>query len=320
MPTFALQYTYRQKKRASTLRSLSQTEFEAAAVLIDKGLYREAVVHMYFTCFYLTQALLVHRVNAKVSHKALESMFHKEYGRSPVFPRRYVELHSALYLLRTSVDYRTVHVPSPSALKRRLRHLQGYVNFAARHVPSVETLDLLRDVYESNKGVVKDVSYDVYCPKTYSHHTRITFWQPPSYLAIYGPDELSRHAKGLLSALKVRRVSDYVVGVNSKLDQYRPLHLLMLDMDSFDSEVEAVLKSIGGILLKTGRGFHFIGNEVIDGQKKWSSLMTKLRRHPILKKCLDMAHIEISLKRGYATLRVTASSAKPVVPVFFKEL
>jgi hypothetical protein len=110
-----------------------------------------------------------------VSHQALESMLHKEYGRSPVFPRRYVELHSSLHSLRISVDYRTVHVPSPSTLKRKLRHLQGYVNFAARYVPSVGTLDLLRDVYESNKGVVKDVSYDVYCPKTYSHHTRITF-------------------------------------------------------------------------------------------------------------------------------------------------
>lgn len=49
-----LTYTFKQKKRASTLVSLGLSEHEAADTLLDKTLYREAVVHMYFTCFYLT--------------------------------------------------------------------------------------------------------------------------------------------------------------------------------------------------------------------------------------------------------------------------
>lgn len=315
-----LRYTFKQKKRASTLVSLGLSEHEAATALLDKALYREAVVHMYFTCFYITQSLLVARLHASPSHKTVETTLHSVYGKGRNFPRRYVDLHCELHELRTRVDYRTTHVPSPSMLKRKARVLGAYVIYVTKHVPQLDTIELLRDIYEANKKIIRDFSYDVYCPKTYSHHTRITFWQPPCYLPIYGPEQLARHARKLLTALKVRRTKDYVVGINSKLNQYKPIHLLMLDMDCFDPSVETALKEVGGILLKTGRGFHFIGHQVIDGQREWVALMKKLRRHRDLKAHLDNDHIEISLRRGYSTLRVTSSPAKPVRPVFFKEL
>ncbi|MDD5541022.1 MAG: hypothetical protein PHG61_10065, partial [Candidatus Marinimicrobia bacterium] len=53
-----IQYTPRQKKRASTFMALGTSEYEAAEKLIGSGLYRESVVHLYFTCFYVSQALL----------------------------------------------------------------------------------------------------------------------------------------------------------------------------------------------------------------------------------------------------------------------
>lgn len=269
---------------------------------------------------YLTQSLLVAHLRSNASHSRVEALLHSVYGRGGGLPRRYVDLHCELHDLRNRVDYRTTHVPSPSMLKRKARVLRAYVRFVTKHVPQVDTIELLRDVYEANKNIISDFSYDVYCPKTYSHHTRITFWQPPCYLPIYGPEQLGRHARKLLIALKVRRTEDYVVGINSKLNQYKPIHLLMLDMDCLDPSVETALKDIGGVLLKTGRGFHFIGHHVIDGQKEWIALMKKLSRHKDLKEHLDKDHIEISLRRGYSTLRVTSSPVKPVTPVFFKEL
>jgi len=320
MPKLKLTYDFKHKKIASTLLSLGLTEFEAASTLIDKTLYREAVVHMYFTCFYLTQTLLQDYLKAKPSHKAVQMTLHEIYGRSPNFPRRYIDLHTSLHELRTTVDYKTTHVPSPYLLKRKLRVLNSYVQFVSRNVPKVDTLEILRNVYESNKKDIKDFSYDIYCPKTYSHHTRITFWQPPSYLGLYSPEQLAKHTRSLLRTLRVRRCGDYVVGLNSKLNQYKPVHLIMLDIDSLDPSVESALKDIGGVLLKTGRGFHFIGNEIIDGQREWISLMKKIKRDKNLKQHLDKDHIEISMRRGYATLRITASPVKPTIPVFFKEL
>ena len=283
MGSIKLTYTYPQKKRASTLVSLGLSEQEAAEALVENELFREAVVHMYFTCFYLSQAILVAHLKPRPSHKNVEAQLHAVYGKHSDFPRRYMDLHAEMHKLRTRVDYRTTHVPSPSLLRRKIRVLAAYVKYVRKHVPQVETLELLRHVYEANKPVIKDFSYDIYCPKTYSHHRRITFWQPPSYLDIYGPDKLARNAKKMLASLKVRRTEDYVVGVNSKLNQYKPIHLIMLDMDSLDTSVEAALKSIGGLLLKTGRGLHFIGNQVIDGQKEWISFMKKCRRSKDLK-------------------------------------
>lgn len=180
-----LNYTLPKKKKASTLLSLGLSEIEAAESLVDAGLFRESVVHLYFCAYYVSQALLQNELGAKSSHEAVERQLHKTYGKSRWFRRRYVDLHSFLHNLRNEFNYRATHVPSPRLVRSKLTVLKAYVAFAFRNVPKVETLDILRSIYEKNNELIKDFSYDIYCPKTYSHHTRVTFWQPPFYLDIF---------------------------------------------------------------------------------------------------------------------------------------
>lgn len=315
-----LTYDVRKKKRASTLLALGLSELQAAENLIEAALFREAVVHLYFCSYYISQSLLQDDLGRKSSHEHVESLLHKAYGRSGWFPRRYVNLHTELHKLRNDFNYRVTYVPNPRMVCRKLNILRAYVRYAYKNVPKVETIEILRSIYEENRSVIRDFSYDVYCPKTYAHHTRATLWQPPFYLDIFGPDQVARRAKEMLKGLKVRRVSDYVVGLNSRLDQYYPVHLLMLDIDSVDNVVEHELRQVGGVLLRSGRGFHFIGNSVIVGQREWESTMKRMARSKVLKGHLDRNHIEISIRRGYSTLRITTSAAKPTTPVFYKEL
>jgi uncharacterized protein (UPF0332 family) len=314
-----LVYTPREKKRASTLMVLGTSEREAAEKLIEAGLYREAVVHLYFTCFYVSQALLCHFLKSAPSHKHVEAQLHKTYGRKTDFPRRYVKLHTLLHKQRTEFNYQTTHTPDPDVLKAHLRTLSAYVKFSLSVVPGVEVVDLLRSLVEDNPGVIRDFSFDIYCPKTYAHHTRLTFWQPPFYLDIFGVKELAAKAAEMLRSLKVRRAEDYVVGLNSRVNQYADDHLVMIDIDAVNPAVETSLKPFGGILLKSGRGFHFIGRKVISGIHDWRRTMKSLLRHKTLKSHIDRAHIEISMKRGYSTLRVTSSPIKPMTPHFYKE-
>jgi hypothetical protein len=53
---------------------------------------------------------------------------------------------------------------------------------------------------------------------------------------------------------------------------------------------------------------------------QWEKAMRQMKRDKALKTYIDHDHIDISLRRGYATLRVTTSKVKPQAPVFFKEL
>lgn len=314
-----LNYNPQKKKKASTLLALGLSEFEAASVLIQDELFREAIVHLYFCSYYVTQSLLQNQLGNSNNHKFVEGCLHKTYGKAKWFPRRYIDLHTQLHSLRNEFNYRVTYVPDPRLVKRKFRVLDAYVKFANKHVPKIETIEILRSIYENNSDLIRDFSYDIYCPKTYSHHTRITFWQPPFYLNVFGPKQIINKARILLKNLRVKRYSDYVVGLNSRLDQYRAVHLIMLDIDSVDTIVEHELKNIGGVLLKSGRGFHFISKAVVVGQHEWEVQMKKLKRSKLLKAYLDLNHIDISLKRGYATLRVTTSPAKPTSPVFYKE-
>ena len=315
-----LSYTPAQKRRASTLLALCASELEAAEYLVAEGLPREAVIHLYFTSFYASQALLIRDLKRNPSHKLVESQLHKKYGKMKKFPRRYVELHSFLHKLRNVHSYREYHIPSPRMIEQKLRRLQYFVKLAFRVVPKVATQEIVHALFLRYPDQVRDISYDIYCPKTYAHHTRLTFWQPPFYRDIYSTASLIRHARIMLQKLRVRRTEDYVVGLNSRVDQYKARHILMLDIDTLDATVEAELSKLGGVLLKSGRGFQFIGHHLIGPQRKWETTMRRIKRGRVLGKFVDKDHIEISLQRGYSTLRLTASPVKPRVPVLYTEL
>jgi len=314
-----LKYEPTQKKRASTKLALALSELEAAEVLLDKGFCREAVFHMYFSSFYIGHALLVPHVRSNASHKPVERELHKRFGRRKGFPRRYIKLHSGLHNLRNELNYRSSHSPKPSDIQQRFRILFKYSRFVLKVVPQVGIDDLLRSFVEDHAGTIKDFSFDIYCPQTYRHHTRLTLWQPPFYLDIFTPEQACKNGRAFLKRLRVKKSEEYVLGLNSKLDQYSDKHLFMLDIDSLDKEVEAELAKIGGILLKTGRGLHFIGSEVLDSGVSWRKALRAAKRNPNLKKHLDFAHIDISLQRGYSTLRITSGPTKTQVPFFFKE-
>lgn len=320
MKKLSLIYNYKEQKKSSTMLALAQSECDAAEFLIEKKLYKEAVVHLYFTCFYATQSLLVGKIKSNPSHNHLQMELHHVYGKSQYFPRRYVNLHSRLHTIRNEYDYRNSYSPDPEMMLKELRSVRSYLKFSFKFVPKLEIKDIILGIYNDNKNIIKDFSYDIYCPKTYSHHTRITFWQPPFYLPIFSHKQLSMVIKNALQKLRVKNYNNYVIGLNSKLNQYSDEHLLMLDIDSVNPAIEKILKSYGGILLKSGRGYHFIGTEIIKGEKEWHRLHRKISKSGILKKCVDKKHIEISLKRGYSTLRITANSIKPQIPFFYKEL
>jgi hypothetical protein len=94
----------------------------------------------------------------------------------------------------------------------------------------------------------------------------------------------------------------------------------MVDIDAVNPAIEAALKPIGGVLLKSGRGFHFIGTNIVSGADNWRKKMRALWKNPSLRPHVDKEHIEISIRRGYSTLRVTSSPIKPTVPYFYKEI
>jgi uncharacterized protein (UPF0332 family) len=313
-------YDIKQRKKASTFLALTTNEIEAAELLIEKELFRQTVIHLYSGSFYISQALLCKHLKGNPTHAAVDSELHRSYGRKVDFPRRYIKLHSDLHKLRTEINYRSAHTPEPWKIKKYCKFIKAYFKFARYYISEINFDDILRDIVADNGEKIRDFSIDIYCPKTYSHHVRFTAWFPPFYLGIFNCEKLARRVKILLKELRVKNHQNYVAGLNSKVDQYSDLHLLMIDIDSLDAAVEETLKKYGGILIKSGRGFHFLGKNVIEGKKEWSKTLRGILRNPVLKHRVDRKHIAISLNRGYSTLRITTSPLKLTRPQFFKEL
>ncbi len=311
-----------EKRRASTALALAWSESETAQLLISRRRLREAVRHLYFACFYAGQAALADKLPPRPSHKMIETRLHESFKHRSLPPRRYVRLHSELHNLRNGVDYRAAPTPDATQLESRLRALQRYLRWMTRVVPRVELPEILAAIVQDHQTVAQELSFDIYHPSPYyDGQTRMTVWQPARDVKSFTPNALIRHARRFLAAIRADFPDGYVAGLNSRLNQYgEPVHLLMLDLDTTDPAVESALSAIGGTLVKSGRGFHFIGRQPICGQRRWEATLRRLKKRRNLRGFVDSKFIDFSLQRGYSTLRLTAGADKPHVPFFYKDL
>ena len=144
-----LEYDIKQRKKASTLLALASTEIEAVNALIEKELFRESVVHLYFAAFYLSHALLLKNLKkANPTHDAVDSTLHKVYGRRRDFPKRYISMHTRLHQLRTDVHYRSAHTPETREITKFSRLIDFYFRFISKHIIEIDFVDILNDILE----------------------------------------------------------------------------------------------------------------------------------------------------------------------------
>jgi hypothetical protein len=181
-----------------------------------------------------------------------------------------------------------------------------------------QTLPGLFEVVTQNYKMT-DLHLDCYCPKSYLGHFRLSLWIPQRSAQPH-IKKYERQSRQLLQNLRIKRERDYVLGLNSRVGQYSSEQLLMLDLDRFTPEAKSELRKMGGYLFKSGRGYHFVARRVCKNQSQWVRAMARAYRNAKLKPCLDRAHHKLSLKRGYATLRITSSPAKTVRPFLVQRL
>jgi len=297
--------TYSQRKKSS--HYLGMAEEKLVAIKENKNYFDKDLIQ--------TVNLLVHSYfSFRFGKKFSQSEGLKRLGglaKRGSFPKKYYTLVRKIQSLKTE--------PAPIGLSI-VKSIQSFKTYIQKHINPITISEILIDYYEKNMSSIEDFSFDIYCPKTYSHHVRLTLWYPPFYLYCFSFEDLSQKAKSFLKKLKVKKSDNYVLGFNSRLDQYAGIHFIMLDLDSLSLEAEKQLKKIGGILFRSGRGYHFVGRKVIRGEKAWRKKLLSLKKNKKLKGHLDMDHVDISLKRGYSTLRITHSHVKPQIPFFLKEL
>ncbi len=198
------------------------------------------------------------------------------------------------------------------ASRALIESLQVAIDKTSTLVPRLPVEDLLKPI--TGKGTeVTDISFDIYCPRAYKHHTRLTIWMPR--IIAHGDHAMMALKKGraMLKSCGVSGVDQYVIGLNSRVNQYRQQHLLMLDFDdiTYEELPRKALAGEPGILLRTATGFHFLGLKLYD-QRTWISKLKALR------KVASDDHIDLSMQRGYATLRMTASPRKPFAPIVYE--
>lgn len=280
-----------------------------AEVLAASGKTRlGAHSRLYYAAHHVAVALLRLVGNPAKTHPAILGWFGKEWVKNRGFPASYGRLLNRLFDDRGKADYGE-YVPSMEKdVAARIRHVHKFFGRASKEIPPVSMAKILGLLADENPEV-RDYSFDVYCPKSYFHHTRFMVWSPRGRVTDRWLVHLINGSDRMLKGLGVKESKDYVVGLNSKVNQYAEKHFVMLDFDDTGSFPAHALKGEPGFVFRTSSGFHFIGSRLYD-RKQWQKQMRKYSR------IASTQHYDLSMKRGYSTLRITASPRKPQRPVY----
>ena len=281
-----------------------------AHALIPSGQTRlGAYSRLYYSAHHTAVALLRLIGNNRVkSHKAIIGKFGKQWVKRRAFPASYGKVLKTLYMERAKADYGEYVPATQRDLEKYVTLVEAFIKRAQKEIPPISTDKILSILVKENPDI-RDFSFDLYCPKSYFHHTRFTTWCPQGRVTDSWLGKLLNAHRRTLQALSVSEARDYVLGLNSRVNQYAEAHIIMLDFDDLSNLPFHEFKGEPGFLFRTHSGFHFIGSKLY-GMKEWK---TKMRYYS---RIASRQHFDLSMKRGYATLRLTASSRKPVVPAY----
>lgn len=302
-------YSSKNVERAHWWMAKAVDALAEADALIPSGKTRlGAYNRLYYATHHVAVALLRLVGNKADSHVKIRNQFGHEWVKRRGFPKAYGVLLHSLYTDRERADYGEYVSTFEEALERRRRSVGAFVQRAKKEIPAASTANMLKILVEENPGV-RDFSFDVYCPKSYYHHTRLSVWVPKGRITDAWLRRLLASAIRTLESVRVKEAKDYVLGLNSRVNQYAEQHLLMLDFDNVSTVPYAKLSGEPGFFFRTESGFHFVGARLYN-YREWQRRMRAFAR------VASRQHCDLSLKRRYGTLRLTESRRKPFRPVY----
>lgn len=302
-------YKARNVERAHHWMVKAYDTLAEAQTLTSRGQTRlGAYSRLYYATHHICRALLWLIGKSAKSHSAIKTQFSKEWVKQRKFPASYVKLLTDLFRERRLADYGEYVPTLQRDLSLRLRKVEGFRKRAAKEIPPISTSRIL-EILTTENPEIRDFSFDVYCPKSYLHHTRITYWSPKGRVTDKSLKTLLNAAIRSLRALRVAEAMEYVLGLNSRVNQYDEKQIVMLDFDNVSTFPAHKLKREPGFLFRTESGYHFLGSRLYD-KTEWR------KRMRLYSKIASRAHYQFSMKRGYATLRLTVSPRKPYLPAY----
>ena len=282
---------------------------EEARILISSGQTRlGAYNRLYYAVHHASVSLLRLVGNNAKKHTTIRQLFGREWVVRRKFPKSYGKLLKTLSNERTKADYGEYVPTLESDLMKRLTKVMAFIKRAQKEIPPISIERILKILISEN-AEIKDFSFDIYCPKSYYHHTRFTIWSPRGRINNKWLKTLRNNAINLLKLLKIEEYKDYVIGLNSRVNQYNEKQFVMLDFDNVSTIPLEKIKNEPAFLFRTVSGFHFIGSKLYD-KSEWKKHMKMCSKNS------SKDHYELSMKRVYSTLRITTSARKPYQPIY----
>jgi len=100
---------------------------QEARILLENNLFRGAVNRMYYSMFYMLQALSLKHQFESSKHAQLIGWFNKNFIHTGLIEIKFSKIITRAYNLRTKGDYATVFVPEKEEILKMYEDMEEFI-------------------------------------------------------------------------------------------------------------------------------------------------------------------------------------------------
>jgi len=301
--------------------AVAHTHLKTAELASGGDDHAGAISRLYYAAMHCAKAALADLGRRSKKHDYWVGEFNRRHGRGESWiPRKFTRMLHRLHGLRGDHDYSGAVPNDESLAVRCIRDVRRFIWRVQRNTRLVKYPEFISEFISSNKEI-KAIEFDFYCPQAYRHKERLQIQVQASRMSPTYISRIVTVGRRAIRKLGGKKPDHYVLGWNSRFGPSGDDQLVFLDLDSVDyGAIRAALKGKKGWLFKSGKGYHFVFQEMVEGNERWRRTVARLAKSKALRPLIDRRHVAYSTKRGYSTLRVTRSPIKDLQPFLCADL
>lgn len=105
----------------------SKNDFEASKILLENGLFAQALNRSYYSIFHAVRAILAFEQFDSKKHSGIIAYFNQNFVSTGIFDKTYSKILMGAELIRNKSDYNDFYIASKDDAEKQLQNAEKFI-------------------------------------------------------------------------------------------------------------------------------------------------------------------------------------------------
>ena len=106
----------------------AQSDFEASKILLESGLFAQALNRSYYSIFHAVRSILAFEQFDSKKHSGIIAYFNHNFVSTGIFDKTYSKILMGAEIIRNKSDYNDFYIASKDDAEKQLQNAKRFIN------------------------------------------------------------------------------------------------------------------------------------------------------------------------------------------------